>query len=106
MKTANVERLNTSQSSYQYFDYQGKQRYSGKPQEGANPCDERFSVNTVYRAAALNPWHSTMPLSRAHGSTYALSLSLCINREHFRSVFAKKKKKLKIGKNIPMHTLK
>lgn len=38
MKTTNVEGLKISQS-YQYFDYQGKQRCCGKPQDGADPSD-------------------------------------------------------------------
>lgn len=64
-------------------------------------------VFTLFRVAALNPWHFAMPLSGAHGSTYALSQSLCFNHETFTSVFAKiKNKHLMIGKSIPMHTLK
>lgn len=50
-------------------------------------------VFTLFRVAALNPWHLTMPLSGAHGSTYALSLSLslcsCINHKNFTSVLQK-----------------
>lgn len=92
----NVDRLKTSQSSCQYFHYKASR--SAMANHKREPvCMTQGLVFTS------TPGTLPCPLSEAHGSTYALGFYFCVSTVRISLVTYKKKK---IGKSIPMHTLK